>query len=82
MLTWRFFSRSISACSAMSSQHCHGGPGLGRGFGRANLDHAQLALGHVAELDLLDGHSLAGAPMDGLVDGAECALAQALSQTL
>lgn len=55
---------------------------LGRGFGQAYLNHAQLALGQVAKLDLFDGNSLTGAPMDGLVDGAECALAQALPQAL
>lgn len=47
-----------------------------------DLYHSQLALGDVCDLDLLDGDSLAGAPVECLVDGAEGALADAVTQPL
>lgn len=47
-----------------------------------DLDHAQLALGQVGNLDLFDGHSLAGAPIEALVDGTEGALADAVAEPL
>lgn len=48
----------------------------------AYLDHAQLALGHVHKLDLLDRHGLAGAPIERLVYGSESALADTVSEPL
>ena len=47
-----------------------------------HLDHAQLALGNVNQFDLLDGHGLASAPIEGLVDGPEGALPDAVSEAL
>lgn len=47
-----------------------------------DLYHAQLALGDVRNLDLLDGDSLAGAPVECLVDGSESTLADAVAQPL
>lgn len=47
-----------------------------------DLDHAQLALGQVGDLDLLDSHSLAGAPIESLVDGTEGAFADAVAESL
>jgi len=47
-----------------------------------HLNHAQLALGHINQLDLLDGHCLAGPPIKGLVDGPEGALPDAVSESL
>lgn len=47
-----------------------------------DLDHAQLALGKVGDLDLLDGNSLTGAPVETLVDGTEGTLADAVSESL
>lgn len=44
-----------------------------------DLYHSQLALGDVCDLDLLDGDSLAGAPVECLVDGPESALADAVT---
>lgn len=44
-----------------------------------DLYHAQLALGDVGDLDLLDGDSLASAPVECLVDGSESALADAIT---
>lgn len=49
---------------------------------KAHLYHAQLALGQVGKLNLLDGHSLARAPVEGLIDGAESPLADAIAQSL
>lgn len=49
--------------------------------GRWGIDlyHAQLALGDICDLDLLDGNSLAGSPVECLVDGSEGALADAVA---
>ena len=47
-----------------------------------DLYHAQLALRNVGDLDLLDGDSLAGAPVECLVDGSESSLADAIAQPL
>lgn len=47
-----------------------------------DLDHAQLALGKVGDLDLLDGNGLTGAPVETLVDGTEGTLADAVSESL
>ncbi len=47
-----------------------------------HLDHAQFALGHIAQFDLLDGHCLAGPPVKGLVDGPEGALPDAVPESL
>lgn len=52
------------------------------GRGAIDLYHAQLALGDVCDLDLLDGDGLAGAPVESLVDGPEGALAYAVAQPL
>lgn len=41
----------------------------------AHLNHTQFALGQVHKLDLLDCDSLAGPPVDSLVDGTEGSLA-------
>lgn len=41
----------------------------------ADLNHAQFALGQINELDLLHGHSLAGIPVEGFVDGPKRSLA-------
>jgi hypothetical protein len=72
VLTCRFFNRSISACvepvSATRIVILSGGL-------MAHLDHAQLALGQVHKLDLLDCNGLARTPMDGLVDGTKGTLA-------
>lgn len=46
------------------------------------LNHAQLALGQIHQLDLLDSNGLAGAPIERLVDSSERALAYTLSQAL
>ena len=44
------------------------------------LDHPQLALRQIYQLDLLDGHSLSGAPIERLVDRPERSLANAVAQ--
>ena len=46
------------------------------------LDHAQLTLGQVRQLYLLDSNSLTGAPIERFVDGAERSLAYAFSEAL
>lgn len=46
------------------------------------LDHSQLALGQIDELDLLDSNSFTGAPVESLVDGTEGSFAYAFSQSL
>lgn len=50
--------------------------------GKVYLNHAQLALGQISKLNLLDGNSLARSPVEGLVDGTKGSLAEAFSQTL
>lgn len=47
-----------------------------------DLDHAELALGQVGKLDLLDSDRLARAPVECLVDGAERSLADAVAESL
>lgn len=69
-LTCRFLSRSISACIARqqifndqtSQPRC------------PYHDDLQLALWLIPKLDLLDGHRLARAPVECLVDRTECSL--------
>lgn len=46
------------------------------------LDHAKFTLRQVSKLDLLDGHSLSRAPVEGLVDRAERSFADAVPETL
>lgn len=46
------------------------------------LDHSQFALGKVGKLDLLYCDRLASAPIEGLIDGAERPLADAVAKTL
>jgi len=46
------------------------------------LDHTLLALWQVCKPDLLDGHSLSSAPVEGLVHRPEGALADAVSEAL
>lgn len=46
------------------------------------LNHAQLALGQIHQLDLLDSDRLAGAPIERLVNSSESTLAYAFSQAL
>lgn len=48
----------------------------------SHLDTAQLALGHIGQLDLLDGNSLASTPVESLVDRAERSLADAVAKSL
>lgn len=50
--------------------------------GDIDLDHAQLALGQIPQLDLLDGHGLASAPVERLVNRAERPLADAIAESL
>jgi hypothetical protein len=50
--------------------------------GGTHLDHTQLALGHINQFDLLDGHCLAGPPIERLVDGPEGAFPDAVSESL
>ena len=45
-------------------------------------DHPQLALGQIGQLDLLDGHGLASAPVQRSIDRSEGAFTQAVSQLL
>lgn len=46
------------------------------------LDHPQLALGYINKLDLLDSHSLAGTPIEGLVHGPKGPLANTVAEAL
>lgn len=72
---------AISAPSILTSSTISGRV---RDKGREAIDlyHAQLALGNVGNLDLLDSDSLAGAPIEGLVDGSESALADTIAEPL
>lgn len=76
--------RSISSAVRTGCFWClcravEGGPDRRMGI---DLDHAELALGEVGELDLLDGNRLARAPIECLVDGAERSLADAVAESL
>ena len=51
-------------------------------MGETHLYHSKLALGQIGQLDLLDGNSLAGAPVEGLIDRAKGAFAEAFSKSL
>jgi hypothetical protein len=46
------------------------------------LDHAELRARQVRYPDLLDGDGFAGAPVEGFVDGAEGAFAEAFAEAL
>lgn len=46
------------------------------------LNHAQLALGQISQLDLLNSNRLAGAPVERLVDRPERPFSYAFSQAL
>jgi hypothetical protein len=48
----------------------------------AYLNHAQLALRHIHQLDLLHRHGLARSPVEGLVDGSKRAPANAIAESL
>ena len=46
---------------------------------RTDLYHPQFTLGQVSQLNLLDGDSLSGSPVEGLVHRPKRSLAQAFS---
>lgn len=48
----------------------------------SHLDTAQLALGHIGKLDLLDGNGLAGAPIERLINRAERSLPNTIAKSL
>jgi hypothetical protein len=77
LLTWRFLRRSISACTLSVSQ-----PLQFSDIALAYLDHAQFALGHINQFDLLNGHCLTSPPIEGLVDGPKGPLPDAVSESL
>lgn len=49
---------------------------------QTHLDHPQFAFWHINQLDLFDSHSLAGSPVEGLVDRPKSSLSDAITESL
>lgn len=47
-----------------------------------HLYHSKFALRHIDQFDLFHSHCLAGAPIEGLVDGPESPLSDAIAESL